>query len=135
MTGVSASAAIVRRRLAITGILAAGFGILWPPRLRAAELVIVDLKPLATAYRASKLVGASVTNDQSETIGKVDDILIEHPDRVLFAVVSVGGFLDIGEHLVVVPFPSLVIDEQHEKVVLPGATKAALKKLPEFHYA
>jgi hypothetical protein len=131
----STSQPIARRRLAVAGILAAGSSILLPRRLRAAELVVVDLKPLATAYRASKLIGASVANDHKDTIGTVDDILIEQPDRVLFAVVSVGGFLGIGKHLVVVPFTSLIIDEQNNKLVLPGATKAELEKLPEFHYA
>jgi PRC-barrel domain len=131
----STSQPIARRRLAVAGILAAGSSILLSRRLRAAELVVVDLKPLATAYRASKLIGASVANDHKDTIGTVDDILIEQPDRVLFAVVSVGGFLGIGKHLVVVPFTSLIIDEQNNKLVLPGATKAELEKLPEFHYA
>lgn len=134
MTHTSTSYSTVRRRFAIAAILAAGFNALLPRRLRAAELVVVDLKPLATAYRASKLIGMPVANDQSDKIGSVDDFLIEHPDRVLFAVVSVGGFLGVGQHLVVVPFTSLVIDERRHTAVLPGATKAELKKLPEFHY-
>lgn len=126
----------VHRRLALGAILATALGSLIPVRLRAAELVVVDVRPLATAYRASKLLGTSVMNDHREGIGTVDDILINHPDRVLFAVLSVGGFLGLGRHLVVVPFTSLVInDEDGRKIVLPGATKEELKKLPEFHYA
>lgn len=105
-----------------------------PLRLQAAELVTVDIEPLATAYRASKLVGAAVVSDKNEKIGSVDDLLIKDPDRVLFAVLSVGGFLGIGNHLVVVPFSSLTIEDESRKIVLPGATKDELKKLPEFHY-
>ena len=45
---------------------------------------------------------------------------------------SVGGFLSIGTKYVVVPFTSLqVIDK---RMVLRGATKDALKALPEFKY-
>jgi hypothetical protein len=48
-------------------------------------------------------------------------------------VLSVGGFLGLGTKYVVVPFGSLHI--QDKKVVLPGATKDALKALPEFKYS
>jgi hypothetical protein len=103
--------------------------------LHAAQLVVVDVKPLAKAYRTSKIIGASVTNDGKEKVGSVDDLLISDPDRVLFAVLSVGGFLGIGNHLVVVPYTSLVFDDSKRTIVLPGASKDELKKLPEFHYA
>lgn len=103
--------------------------------VRADELMAVDVTPLATAYRASKLIGASVMNDANDKIGAVDDLIISHGDRVLFTVVSVGGFLGLGKHLVVVPYSSLVIDDASHKIMLPGATKDALKKLPEFQYS
>src|ERR1700732_865307 len=63
--------------------------------LHAAQLVVVDVKPLATAYRTSRIIGASVTNDNKEKIGSLDDLLITKPDKILFAVLSVGGFLGI----------------------------------------
>ena len=47
---------------------------------------------------------------------------------------QVGGFLGLGGHLVVVPYDSLVIDDTGQKIMLPGATKDALKKLSEFNY-
>jgi hypothetical protein len=103
-------------------------------RLLAAELVAVDIKPLATAYRASKIVGAAVVSDTNERIGSIDDLLIKDPDQAIFAILSVGGFLGIGNHLVVVPFSSLTIDDESRKAVLPGATKGELTKLPEFRY-
>jgi hypothetical protein len=55
-------------------------------------------------------------------------------DRVLFAVISVGGFLGINGRLVVVPYSTLKVDDQGHDVVLPGASKDALSKLPPFHY-
>jgi hypothetical protein len=122
------------RRLALSiGLLALSGGAIPAPRLHAAELVAVDVTPLATAYRVSKILGANVVNDTNDKIGTVDDLIVT-PDHVLFTVVSVGGFLGLGRHLVVVPFASLVIDDANRKIVLPGATKDALKKLPEFQY-
>jgi hypothetical protein len=46
---------------------------------------------------------------------------------------SVGGFLGLGTKYVIVPFGSLQM--QDKKIVLPGATKDALKALPEFKYS
>jgi hypothetical protein len=93
----------------------------------------VDVQQLAAGFRSSKIVGSPVVNDANEKIGDVDDLLVEPSDKVLFAVLSVGGFLGMGERLVVVPFSSLQI--AGNRVMLPGGTKDALSALPEFKYA
>ena len=125
----------VRRQMLLTAVsLAAAGGLLAIPA-RGAQLVEVDEKPLAEAYRASKLIGASVVNDKDQKIGNVDDLIVTPTDRVLFAVISVGGFLGINGRLVAVPYSSLTVDDKGRKVVLPGASKDALSKLPAFHYA
>src|ERR1700722_6173042 len=125
----------VRRQMLLTAVAPAAAGGLLAIPARGAELVEVDAKPLAEAYRASKLIGASVVNDKDEKIGSVDDLIVTPTDRVLFAVISVGGFLGINGRLVAVPYSSLTVDEKGAKVALPGATKDALTKLPAFHYA
>ena len=105
-----------------------------PVLSQGVELVVVDIHAVADGYRASKLIGSSVVNDQNEKIGTIEDIIIGR-DRVLFAVLQVGGFLHLGGHRVAVPYQSLVLDESGSKIKLPGATQEALKKLPEFKYA
>jgi hypothetical protein len=50
---------------------------------RAAQLVEADVRPLAGAYRASKVIGASTVNDKSEKSGSVDDLTITQKDLVL----------------------------------------------------
>lgn len=88
---------------------------------------------IAVGHRASKLIGAPVYNEQEERIGSIDDLIIS-PDRaVSFAVVSVGGFLGLGGRLVAIPVEQL--REEKDRLILPGATKEALTKLPEFKYA
>jgi hypothetical protein len=104
-----------------------------PVLAQAVQLVVVDVKAVAKGYRASKLVGSTVMNDKNERIGSLDDIVIGH-DRVLFAILQVGGFLGIGARLVAVPFQSLTFDQTGGKITLPGASKDELKKLPEFQY-
>ena len=69
----------------------------------------VNVKSLADGYRSSKLVGATVVNDANQSIGTIDDLLVGRSDKVLYAVLSVGGFLGMGSKLIAVPYASLQI--------------------------
>jgi PRC-barrel domain len=95
-------------------------------------LVKVDPQTVATGFRSSKVVGSSVVNEANETVGAIDDLIVTPEERVPYAILSVGGFLGMGTKYVVVPFSSLQMQER--KIVLPGATKDALRALPEFKY-
>lgn len=55
-------------------------------------------------WRASKLVGVNVYNDQNNSVGEIDEVLIDHSGKVVGFVVGVGGFLGMGEHEVLLPF-------------------------------
>lgn len=99
-----------------------------------ATIVRVDVARVALGHRASKLVGATVVNSADESIGKIDDLVVNPHDKVTYAIVSVGGFLGVGSKLVAVPFDSLR-PVKEERLMLSGATKEALKALPEFKYA
>jgi hypothetical protein len=97
------------------------------------ELVVVDVVQVANGYRASKLRGVTVSNPQNQKLGDLDDLIVGK-DRVLFAIVQVGGFLGIGSHFIAVPYSSLQINEDGSRIVLPGATREQVKGLPEFKY-
>ena len=97
------------------------------------NLTKVDVVKVSTGYRASKVIGASVVNEANDTVGKVDDIIIGQDGKSPFVILSVGGFLGMGTKLIVLPYESLKATEN--KLILPGATKDALKDLPEFKYA
>jgi hypothetical protein len=99
----------------------------------AVALVRVDVKAVAAGYRASKLISQTVINDKNEKIGTLDDLIVGK-DKVLFAVLQVGGFLGLGGHLIAVPYDVLQIDDAGKKITLPGASKDELKNLPEFTY-
>ena len=112
-------------------LLSGGAGAQGTPQ--TVDLAKVDVHTLAAGYRASKVIGSSVLNDADETIGKIDDILVSSDGKQPYAVLSIGGFLGMGTHLVVVPYDSLKFTDN--KVMLPGGTKESLKMLPEFKYA
>jgi sporulation protein YlmC with PRC-barrel domain len=99
------------------------------------QLVKVDLSVVAKGYRMSKLIHSSVINDKNAKIGTIDDVIADKDKKQLsFAVLQVGGFLGVGGRLVAIPYVSLVIDDNGQKITLPGASKDELKKLSEFNY-
>ena len=55
-------------------------------------------------WRASKVVGLSVYNDKNESVGSINDVLMDKSGKIVAVVIGVGGFLGVGEHLVAVPF-------------------------------
>lgn len=93
----------------------------------------VDVVQLASGYRASKVVGATVYNENNDKIGTIDDLIVNPKDSATYVVLSVGGFLGMGTHLVAVPFSSLQV--AGKQMLLRGGTKDSLKALPEFRYA
>ena len=94
----------------------------------------VDVQKVAAGYRASKVIGSNVLNEANETIGKIDDLLVTRDGKEPYAVLSIGGFLGMGTHMVVVRYDSLRFDPDN-KIVLPGGTKDGLMMLPAFEYA
>ena len=67
----------------------------------------VDVQKVAAGYRASKVIGSSVVNDENQTIGKIDDLLVTRDGKEPYAVLSVGGFLGMGIRMVVIRYDSL----------------------------
>ena len=97
------------------------------------EITKVDVQKVSAGYRASKVIGSSIVNDANETIGKIDDLLVTRDGKEPYAVLSVGGFLGMGTHMVVVRYDSLKFADN--KIVLPGGTKDGLRMLPTFQYS
>ncbi|WP_428537606.1 PRC-barrel domain-containing protein [Rhodopila sp.] len=107
-----------------------------PGTPKSADLVVATVK-LQGGLRASRLIGSAVYNDQNEKVGSVDDLIVKEGDRIVMAVVSVGGFLGIGNKLVAVPYQQLHIENSQAgtKVTMPGASKDALNAMPTFTYS
>jgi len=56
---------------------------------------------------ASDLIGTRVISANNESIGDINDVILDRNGQVMAAVIGVGGFLGIGEKDVAVPFRSL----------------------------
>lgn len=100
---------------------------------------VAETEMIATGWRVSKLVGSDVVNDAGEKIGKVDDIIVSGNGSLSVSVLDIGGFLGMGAHRVAVPVRQFTLTNGDKsgmpKIILPGATKDALKSLPEFKYS
>src|SRR5450432_3915779 len=58
-------------------------------------------------WRTSKVVGLNVYNDNNESLGSINDLLTDKGGNIKAVVISVGGFLGVGTHLVAVPFDKI----------------------------
>src|SRR5580693_7181298 len=58
-------------------------------------------------WRASKVVGLNVYNDNNESLGSINELLTDKGGNIKAAVISVGGFLGVGSHLVAVPYDKI----------------------------
>lgn len=86
------------------------------------------------ARRASRIIGANIYNEENRSIGEVHDLMISASGTPPTAVLSVGGFLGIGERYVAIPLASLQWNSERNRWVLPGATVDSLKARPAFTY-
>jgi sporulation protein YlmC with PRC-barrel domain len=86
--------------------------------------------------RASKLVGTDVVNSAGEKIGDVSEVIVGRGGQPQ-AIVSVGGFLGMGEHRVAIDWSKLKIERQGNsdrmRVVL-DMSKDQLKAMPDYKF-
>jgi len=86
---------------------------------------------VARGYRAETLKQKPVVNEKNETIGRINDFIFGK-DGNIYVVLAVGDFTGLSGHLVAIPFRSLKLDDPSSYVVLPGASREALEKLPVY---
>jgi sporulation protein YlmC with PRC-barrel domain len=85
---------------------------------------------------SSKLKGLNVYNQKEESIGEISDLAFKN-EKIEAMILSVGGFLGVGEHYVAVSPASVNVkyDSKNSKwTATMNTTKDALKAAPEFKY-
>ncbi|TCU72444.1 sporulation protein YlmC with PRC-barrel domain [Bradyrhizobium sp. R2.2-H] len=95
----------------------AGTALLATAAFAQAPTATTDKAPTAAAttisttatgqWRTSKMDGLKVYNEANENIGTINDLLMDKNGDIKIAVIGVGGFLGVGEHLVAVPYEKL----------------------------
>ena len=72
-------------------------------------------------WRASKLEGLDIYNQNNEKIGDISELLVDSSGKIQAVVVGVGGFLGIGERDVAIPFEQIRLVNE-SRVVATAAT-------------
>jgi sporulation protein YlmC with PRC-barrel domain len=91
-----------------------------------AERTQTTTSPTPTAatpgWRASKLVGVNVYNNDNEKIGDISEILLDTSGKVSGVIIGVGGFLGLGQHDVLVQMDQLKFVNEPRSAAAPTTT-------------
>ena len=81
---------------------------------------------------SSTITGQNVYNMKDENIGDIKDLMIDPSNsEVVYAVLSFGGFLGIGNKLFAIPLQSFKYSESDDKMRL-DVNKEKLENAPSF---
>lgn len=93
------------------------------------------LKLVPRVISAANIKGNKVRSHDGETVGKIEDVMIDTATgSVAYAVVSFGGLLNMGEKLVAIPWPALLLDSEKKEFEM-NIHKDLLVKAPGFDKA
>ncbi|GEM_PF-2849495 len=82
--------------------------------------------------KASKLIGTEVENLQGQNLGEIQDIVVDmQSGKMSYAVLSVGGFLGVGEKYIAVPTSAFGFSPEKGKLTL-NADKEKVKAAQGF---
>jgi sporulation protein YlmC with PRC-barrel domain len=81
---------------------------------------------------ASDFEGEDVVNREGETLGDIEEIMLDvRSGRIAYAVLAAGGFLGIGEKYFAIPWRALTLDTDRKCFIL-DVNKERLEKAPGF---
>jgi sporulation protein YlmC with PRC-barrel domain len=100
-----------------------------------AKLNIAGIPPEGghlNAFRVDKIVGSKVINLEGQSIGTINDLVIDIDTGTIgYAVLDFGGFMGFGDKLFAVPWQSLT-SVPAEGIFIIDQSKAKLAKAPGF---
>jgi putative membrane protein len=109
-------------------VAAAGSG--QQPQAQQQQATQGEQQATGATIQASDVIGAEVVNESGEEVGEIKDLVID-ADRLEYAVVSVGGFLGVGDKDVAIPLDQLKLGVG-ESYLMSGETEAQLEQMPEY---
>lgn len=76
-------------------------------------------------WRATKLDGLDVYNDNNEKVGDINELLLDSSGKVQAVIIGVGGFLGMGERYVAVPFEQIRWSNESVRSARAGSTSTS----------
>ncbi len=92
-----------------------------------------DTQMTGSQISTSALLNENVVNAKNETIGDINDVMLDRNGKVSSIIVGVGGFLGMGEKDVALTFDQLKFNNKGDDlVVMSDATKETLQAAPAY---
>jgi hypothetical protein len=88
----------------------------------------------ATQFLADdEVIGKDVVNVRDEKVGTIADLVMDQNQKLVGAVLSVGGFLGIGDKWVAIPVDQIAFPSEDQPArLLIAVTEEQLKNAPDF---
>ena len=80
--------------------------------------------------RASQLIGKSIYNTGGESLGEIEDIVVNRNDNAVAALVGMGGFLGTGESQVAVLLSE--VEMRGDDIVVRNLTRTDFQRKPAY---
>jgi uncharacterized protein YrrD len=96
-------------------------------------MAFIEIQDEAQFLADEEVIGKGVVNVMDEEVGTIADLVMDQEQKLVGVVLSVGGFLGIGDKWVAIPvdqidFPT---DEQPARLLV-AVTEEQLKNAPDF---
>jgi sporulation protein YlmC with PRC-barrel domain len=101
------------------------------PETAAPAEVVQETDPLG-GMTAEELVGRSVVDTAGNSVGEVNDLMLDAENKVASVMIDVGGFLGIGERTVALEASSLTVQEGEDGDLVTSMTKEQIEALPAY---
>lgn len=75
------------------------------------DLSPLDGKTKGATIRASQLIGQNIKNSKGESVGEINDLVIDATGKVRYGAVTYGGILGVGSKLFAVPFEAFRVGQ------------------------
>lgn len=103
-----------------------------PTQQKTAYAAENSVQGMATLLSAATVTGDEVRNLQDETLGKIQDIMLDMVEgKIVYAVLASGGILGMGGQLFAIPWKALRLDKQNHRFML-DVDVDRLKSAPGF---
>jgi len=89
------------------------------PQVDIVQMTAWDVEPLYQGLRAEQLIDATAYGLNGEELGEVENIIVGPDGQIRSLVIEAGGFWDIGDTHVAVPWKQVSISDDGERVTVP----------------
>ena len=96
-------------------------------------MAFIEVQDEAQFLADEEVIGKHVVNVMDEQVGTIADLVMDQEQKLVGVVLSVGGFLGIGDKWVAIPVDQIdfPIDEQPARLLV-AVTEEQLKNAPDF---